>query len=513
MGASKFRREIAGKTASFFLFSARTLYFFSRGGYNKGRNILDTRRIFFVTREQTEKKHFYKWVWMLILPIALQNLINVGVSAADVLMLGAIGDAASSEIALSAASLAGQVTYIFSLILFGLSSGAAVLTAQYWGKGDRGSVEKVLALSVRFAFCFGIPFFLAALCAPELLMRIFAQDEAVIAEGVKYLRIVSGTYLCMSFSVVFLNVMRSVERVVVSLAVYSLSLVTNVALNAVFIFGCGAIPAMGVTGAAIATLCARILELIVTALYAAFYKLPVRFRVRYLFRVEKQLTRDYIRYALPVLLNELLWGSGTSAVTAVIGHLDTSASSANAVAQVVRQLGTVFTMGVANAAAIVIGKTIGEGREGDARVYSGRLLKMSLLLGVASAAVVLGCIPVLTAVLDLGEAARGNLVMMLGVLSYYILFQSFASVIVVGVLRGGGDTKYGLLADVGFLWGFAVPAGALAAFVFHAPLWLVYVLLTGDEVLKAIPVGFRYRSGKWLKNVTRDMPSADEGNL
>ncbi len=457
-----------------------------------------------IEETKAQKRSFYKTVWALLIPIALQNLITVGVSAADVLMLGAIGDEAAAEVALSAASLAGQVTFIFSLILFGLSSGAAVLTAQYWGKGDRVSVEKVLALTVRFAYCFGIPFFLAALCLPEPLVRVFAGDEAVIAEGVKYLRIVSASYLFMSFSVVFLNVMRSVERVIVSSVVYFVSLVVNVILNAVFIFGAGALPAMGVSGAAIATLCARVFEFCIVVVYACAAKLPVRFRIRYLFRSEKQLVKDYFRYAGPVLLNELFWGSGTSAVTAVIGHLGNAASGANAVVQVVRQLGVVFTMGVSNAAAIVIGKTIGEGREKEARVYSGRLVCMSAITGVASAAVVLCCIPVLTRLLDLSEEAKSNLIMMLCVLAVYILFQSVACVIVVGLLRAGGDTRFGLITDVGFLWLFSVPAGAIAAFALHAPLWVTYILLSSDEVLKAVPVFLRYRSGKWLKNVTRD---------
>lgn len=451
-----------------------------------------------------EKKKFYQLVWGLLIPIALQNLINVGVSAADVLMLGAIGDSTAAEVALSASSLAGQVTFIFSLILFGLSSGAAVLTAQYWGKGDHKSIEKILALSVRFAFCFGLLFFLAALAFPEALMRIFAGEAAVIAEGVKYLRIVATSYLFMSFSIVFLNVMRSIERVVVSSVVYFISLIVNVILNFVFIFGCGAIPAMGVAGAAIGTLSARFVELVIVILYAIFQDLPVRFCIRYVFKGDKQLTKDYMKYAIPVLLNELLWGSGASAVTAVIGHLGNAASSANAASQVVRQLGTVFTMGVSNAAAIIIGKSIGEGKEAESRVYANRLVKLSVLLGLASAVVVVACIPILSSLLDLGEEARGNLIMMLCVLSYYILFQSYACVVIVGILRAGGDTKFGLIIDVGALWLFSVPVGALVAFVFHAPLWVTYVVLTADEVIKSFPVAWRFRSGKWLTNVTRD---------
>lgn len=457
-----------------------------------------------------EKKAFYRAVWFLILPIAAQNLINVGVTAADVLMLGAYTGDVSGEVALSASSLAGQVTFIFSLILFGLSSGAAVLTAQYWGKGDLVSVEKVLAVSIRFAYCFGIPIFLVALILPDPVMHVFSNDAAVIAEGAKYLRIVAASYLFMSFSVVFLNVMRSVERVIVSSAVYLTSLVVNVALNALFIFGAGAIPAMGVSGAAVATLCARVLEFIIVCFYAAFARIPVRFRFRYLFRSDKQLTKDYVRYAVPVLLNELLWGGGTSAVTAVIGHLGTAASGANAAAQVVRQLGIVLTMGVANATAIVIGKTIGEGREEDAKVYAKRLVGMTAIVGAVSAAIVLCCIPVLTRVLELSDQAREYLIVMLIVLSYYIFLQAFNCLFIVGILRAGGDTRYGLFADVGTLWGIAVLWGAIAAFAFHAPLPVVYILLTSDEIFKIPLVLWRYKSGKWLKNVTREQAKERE---
>lgn len=462
---------------------------------------------------KAEKKAFFKSVWLLVIPIALQNLINVGVSAADVLMLGAIGDAVQAEIALSAASLAGQVTFIFSLALFGLSSGAAVLTAQYWGKGDTRSVERVMGLAVRFSYCFGILFFLAALLLPEPLMRVFAGDEAVIEEGIKYLRIVATSYLFMSFSVVFLNVMRSVERVVVSTVVYLISLVVNVILNFIFIFGVGKIPAMGVAGAAIGTLGARAVEFIIVVVYATCFRLPVRFRIRNVFHSDKQLFKDYLHYALPVLLNEIFWGSGSSAVTAVIGHLGNAASSANAAAQVVRQLGTVFIMGISNAAAIIVGKTIGQSLVKEAETYAKRLVKLSFLIGVASMAVVLACIPILTNLLDLTQAARENLIMMLAVLSVYILFQSLACVIIVGILRAGADTKFGLVLDVGFLWCVAVPAGALAAFAFNAPLWAVYVLLTSDELLKCVPTILRFRSKKWLHNVTREIPPEEENAL
>ena len=329
-------------------------------------------------------KQFYLSVIALVIPMALQNLINVGVTAADVVMLGRVG-----ETALSGASLAGQIQYIMTLFLFGLTSGATVLTAQYWGKKDIDTIEKVLGLGMRAAVAVGLLFFLAAQLIPGQLMKIFTGDADVIREGISYLRIVSFSYVFMGITQTYLYIMRSVERVVVATVVYLCSLLCNIMINAVLIFGLFGMPALGVRGAAIGTLVSRLLEMLLVCLYSHFWNKEIKFRFRYFRKTEKVLTMDFLKYAFPVVLNEVLWGMGTAANTAILGHMGSSAVAANSVAQVARQLATVVTFGVSSAAAIYLGKTIGEKKMEHAKAYAHKFLVLSLLLGIAGGVVIL----------------------------------------------------------------------------------------------------------------------------
>lgn len=306
--------------------------------------------------DKSDSRVFYRNVFALVVPMALQNLINVAVTSADVMMLGQVG-----ETVLSASSLAGQVQFIMTLFFFGLTSGAAILTAQYWGKGDTRTIEKVMGIALRFSLCTGLVFALAAFLIPAQLMRIFTPEEDVIAEGVKYLRIIAVSYVPMALTNIYLNIMRSVERVIVSTVTYLVSLVTNVALNAVFIFGLLGFPAMGIQGAALATVCARLVELVIVLVYSKKINRTVRLSVRDIFVRDPLLFRDFLTYSVPVMINELLWGAGAAMNSVVIGHLGSAAVAANSVAQVARQLATVVAFGIANATAIMIGKAIGAG--------------------------------------------------------------------------------------------------------------------------------------------------------
>ena len=282
------------------------------------------------------RKDFYQKVIALVVPMALQNLINVGVSATDVVMLARIG-----EEVLSGCSLGGQVFFIFNLFLFGTASGVSVLTAQYWGKRDTDSIEKLLGIVMRLAVTVGLIFMLGSFFFPAQLMRIFTDEPEIIAEGVKYLQIVAFTYPMVALSMTYLNLIRSIEKVMISTVIYALSLVLNFAVNAVLIFGLFGAPRLGIVGAAIGTLCARALELVIMLWYAYFRNRVIRIRLSALIHPDRGLIRDFLRYSSPVVLNEFFWGAGYSAIAAVIGHLGSSAVAANSVAQVMRQLATV----------------------------------------------------------------------------------------------------------------------------------------------------------------------------
>ena len=441
---------------------------------------------------------FYRTVIGLVVPMALQNLINVGVTAADVVMLGAVG-----ETALSGASLAGQVQYIMTLFLFGLTSGATVLTAQYWGKGDRETIEKILGMTVKAAVLVTALFTVAALTVPSLLMQIFTSDPAVIAEGVKYLRIVAFTYIMIGVTQAYLYVMRSVERVVVATVVYLCSLLCNIVMNSIFIFGLFGLPAMGVSGAALGTLCARILEVILTAGYARLFNKEIKLRPKYILHTDRTLFRDFMKYALPVVANEVMWGMGTAANTAILGHLGSAAVAANSVAQVARQLATVVSFGLSSAAAIYLGKTIGERKLNMPAPMQNALLYSVWSWGVLGGLVILAVSGPAAAALSLTDTAKGYLRIMFYVMSYFVIAQAFNTTMVVGIFRSGGDTRFGLIMDVSTMWGCSILLGFIAAFVLKLSVPAVYVILMSDEIIK-IPISLRrYRRYKWLKDVTR----------
>lgn len=457
------------------------------------------------TKQQTTNnlninwKNFYKSVFALVFPMAIQNLINVGVTATDVFMLGRVG-----ETVLSGASLAGQIQFIMTLVFFGITAGATVLTAQYWGKREIKTIEKVLGMALTGGILIAAVFSLLAVTIPEALMRIYTSDPAVIAEGAKYLRIVGVSYLFMAVTQVYLNIMRSIERVVVATVIYFISLVVNFVINGILIFGLFGAPRLEIVGAAIGTLTARVTETVLVLLYARFKNQVVKIRLRYLIHIDRVLLHDFLVYSMPVVLNELMWGLGSSCNTAIIGHLGSAAVAANSVAQVARQLAQVVVFGISNATAIWLGKTLGEGKLLHAKAYAKRFVGLSLVLGAAGGALILILGPIVAKVLTLSALSQKYLKFMFFVMSYFVVGQAFNTTMVCGIFRSGGDTKFGLYMDVLSMWGCSILFGFLAAFVFHAGVLTVYVILMSDEIIK-MPVSYwRYRKYKWLKDVTRE---------
>lgn len=451
-----------------------------------------------MTNNTNEVKAFYKMAFMLIMPMALQNLINVGISSIDVLMLGKV-----SETVLSAASLASQVQFIMMLVFFGLTSGAAVLTAQYWGKGDKISIIKIMGICMRFSLIVAVFFTLAIFIFPAQIMNIFTDEKPVITEGVKYLRIISLSYIFMSITMIYLNVMRSVERVVVSTVVYLISFVSNGIIAALLIFGLFGLPKLGIQGAALATLASRGIELIIVIVYASKYNDVLHFKPSSIFVRDKYLFRDFLYYSMPVTLNELMWGGGVAMNAVVIGHLGSSVVSANSVAQIARQLAMVIAFGLANATAISVGKVIGENNLDMAKKYSNRFIKLSILAGILGAVLILLARPITMSVLNISPLTQGYLSVMMYVMSYFSIAQAINTTLIVGVFRAGGDTRFGLYLDIATMWGGSILFGVLAAFVFKWSVPVVYIILMSDEIIKIPLTVSRYKSCKWLNNVTR----------
>ena len=445
-----------------------------------------------------ESKNFYRKTLALVIPMALQNLINVGISSIDVIMLGKVG-----EKVLSGASLGAQVQFIMGLLLFGVTSGAAVLMAQYWGKRDMRSIETVFSIAVKIALAAGVLFTIAALAVPQVLMSFFTNDDEVMANGVLYLRVVGFSYIPNALTMIYLNSIRSMEKVGIGLVTYLFSLVTNIIVNALLIFGYFGFPKLGVMGAAAGTVAARIVEFIIVLIYDKKFNDVFTFHLKYLKIKNKGLESDFLKISAPVIANELMWGLGLSTMTAITGHLGSAATAANSVAQVCRNLATVIAFGVANAAAVMIGKAIGEGNKELAKIYGGRFIKLSIGTGIFGSLVLLCARPVILSVLVLSDDARKLLSVMILIMSYYVIAQAYNTTLIVGIFRGGGDTRFGFFLDVAFMWGVSIIIGYIAAFVFGLPAVVVAFILYSDEVLK-IPVStWRYKTYKWLNDVTR----------
>ncbi len=443
-------------------------------------------------------REFLKIVFGLAFPIALQNLINTAVTTADVVMLGKVG-----ETALSSSSLAGQVQFVMSLMIFGMTSGASVLTAQYWGKKDIKTIEKVFSMTLCFALTAGIIFFLVSEFFPEQIMHIFSSEQEVIAGGASYLRIVAFSYPLSAFCTGYLYLMRSIERAKIGTAVFACSLVANVLMNAVFIFGLLGLPAMGVRGAALATFLSRCLEFVIVVYYMWKVNRQVRVRRGYFFHWDRLLLKDFLVLSIPVVLNETLWGAGMSANAAILGQMGSPAAAANSVVRVIRELVMVMSIGLSAATSVLVGKAIGEKKLDEAETYAGRMVCLSIGVTSCASAVMFSLRHVIVGALVLGPEAKEYLLFMLAVLAVYNLCQSVTCPVIVGVLRAGGDTRFGLILEGSALWVGSIFMGWIGAFLLHLPVKAVFALLMLDEFIKLPFAAWRYRSKVWLKDVTR----------
>ena len=453
------------------------------------------------------EKSFYKNVLAIALPIALQNFIVFATSMMDTIMLGSVG-----ETLLSASALANQPFFILSLVCFGLSGGATVLASQYWGKRDMASIRMIFSIVLKAAFFISAVLGLAVLLAPETVMGLYSKNPEIIAEGAKYLRIIGYAYFFFGVGNTLLCSIRSVELVKISVVVNSSSFVTNVFLNWVLIFGNLGAPAMGIRGAAVATLTARILEFVITMVYVLFIDKRLQMRVRDLFRFDKVFAKDLLVYGTPVLLNEVMWSLGITLQAALLGHIEYASGdpvAANSVTSMVQQLSTIVIFGVANAAAVMVGKAIGEKDLDTAERRAHTLKYMSFIVGAAACLIILLLRSVAVDFYNIPEASKALARDMMVVMAVVTFFVSVSSISIVGILRGSGDTRFCLTVEMISLWLVALPLAFLAAMVFRWPVPVVLLLMKIDEPLKSLLCMLRMRGRKWMKSVAREFEKAE----
>ena len=445
-----------------------------------------------------DNKAFYSRLTRIAAPIAFQSLMLALVAACDALMLGRV-----AQEQMTAVSLATQIQFIQNMFLMAVTSAGSILGAQYWGKGDRQTMQSLFHLMLRFAGLLSILFFAACELIPGLLMHIFANDAALIEIGSAYLRIAGWSYLITGISQCYLTMMKVTDHVNPSAWISSCVVVLNIVFNAIFIFGLFGIPSMQARGAALATTISRVIELALCLIVSsgAGYIRPA---IRRLFIGTRQLTIDFIKQCLPLLGGGLFWGVGFTSYTAIMGHMGVDAAAANSVAAVVRDLICCACNGIGSAAGIMVGNELGAGNLERGKACGIKLMKLSYVVGFASTAVVLAITPLIVRMVILTETAHGYLTGMMCIMAVYMIGRCVNTVTINGVLDGGGDTLFDMYSLAVCMWGIAIPLALLGAFVFHWPVLLVYACTCLDEVGKIPWVMLRFRKYKWVRNLTND---------
>ena len=447
---------------------------------------------------QADRKIFYGKLAAIAAPIAFQSLMLSLVAACDAFMLGQV-----EQNQMTAVSLASQIQFVQNMILMAITGAGSILGAQYWGKGDRETMQKLFHLMLRFAGLLSILFFALCELVPGILMMLFTGDAELIAIGSSYLRIAGWSYLITGISQCYIAMMKVTDHVTPSAWISAAAVILNIVFNAVFIFGMLGAPRMEARGAALATTIARVIELLLCLVISAGAGY-IRPALTKLFEGSRQLTLDFGRQCLPLLGGSLLWGVGFTSYTAIIGHMGTDAAAANSVAAVIRDLICCACNGIGSAAGIMVGNALGAGDLERGKEYGIRLVKISYVIGFASTALVLAVTPLVVRMVILTDEARGYLTGMMVIMAFYMIGRCVNTITINGVLDGGGDTIFDMYSLAVCMWGIAIPLALLGAFVFHWHVLLVYACTCLDEVGKIPWVMLRFRKYKWLRNLTRD---------
>ena len=446
--------------------------------------------------ENKQAHDFTKKLLTLVFPIAFQQFMLALVSASDALMLGIL-----TQDSLSAVSLASQVTFVENLFFAAMTIGLSMFAAQYWGKKDRASVERIFAYVMKITAAVSFVFFLASLCIPNALMHIFTNEQSLIDGGAVYLRTVSLSFLLTGISQIYLCTLKNTGKAAKSSVISSVSVVINIALNAVLIFGLFGLPKLEIAGAALATVIARVIEVVWCILETA-KKDRVKLKLCNIIHDDKLLRHDFWKYTTPVLGNEIVWGVGFTMYSVIMGHLGTDAVAANSIANIVKNLVACFGLGLGSGGGIMVGNELGAGQLEKAKEYGRKLCKMSIICGTISGLVLLGFSPLILAITDLSDTANTYLKWMLVMCSYYMIGKSINGTTIAGIFCAGGDSKFGFLCDTITLWCITVPLGLIAAFVLKLPVLAVYFIVNLDEIVKLPAVYRHYIKYKWVKDLT-----------
>ncbi len=444
-------------------------------------------------------KAFYSEALMIVLPVVLQAIINQGVNMMDTIMVGKLGEAA-----ISASSLANQFYNIYTFLCMGLSAAGLVLAAQYWGAGDKVTVRKVFDILIQIIFAASTLFAILSLALPRQIISLYTNDQEVIAAGAGYLRITALVYLPHGIALVISNIMRSVGNARIGLYVSLASFFVNIGCNYVFIFGKLGFPAMGVSGAALGTLCSRAVEFGVCIFFVLVIDRKLCYRpTRLLRQPEKPLLREFIRLGLPAIISDTILAFASSAIGMILGHMGREFVSAYSIVSVVDRMCTLATSGVGSAAGIMVGQSVGAGEAAEAKRRGFSFLMLTAVLGVIGAILVVIVGDWSISLYDITPDTIAITRTMMIASALVVPFQNISSTLGKGVLRGGGDTQFLMVADVIFQWVASIPLGYLAGLVLNLSPFAVLLIVRIDYVIKGIWFIQRLTTDKWIHQVKR----------
>lgn len=454
---------------------------------------------YIIMGKERSTKELYVWTLKLAIPLMVQNLINTLVNTADTIMLGFVG-----QTAMAASALANQYTFVLFCIFFGMATATSVMCAQYWGKGDKNTIERIIGLSARVALVCSVLFTVISSLFPVEIMRIFTNSPETVELGAEYLRVISISFVFMAIEAVYLSALRSIGKIVFPSVVSVVSLCVNIILNAIFIFGLFGAPIMGVTGVALGTVIARGVSLTMCIVYS--FSGEIRFRAKYIFASAGVLTKDFVKICLPSIGNDMVWSLATTVFAAILGHMGDDIVAANAVAVMLVDIAAIAMRGFAGATTIVIGQTLGAGRIEETKSYAKKLILLVIYVAAAGCLIIVLLRPAILAFYmdKLTPKALNFLGIMIFMTTYRMIGEGINTCLICGCFRGGGDTTYGLIMDFIMMWIVAIPLMAIAAYVLKLPPIGVYFVMTLDELIKMPFIFIHFNKYKWLKNITRD---------
>jgi putative MATE family efflux protein len=444
-----------------------------------------------------KNKVFYSTLLTIAVPIVIQNLISSSLNLVDNVMIGQLG-----ETFIAATGLANQIFFIMTLMLFGGNSGISIYIAQYWGNRQYDKIKSVLSIGLVFAFIVSSVFFILGFVFPTQVLGVLSKDAAVIREGANYMRIVSLSYVITAISFAFGFSARGVGKPKLPMVASVVSLLINTALNYVLIFGHFGFKAYGIEGAAIATLIARVVELIIV-IVGVYRFIPVlSVKASDFLGIKKETIKSVGKTALPVIFNEFFWSLGMTAYALVYARIGTEAVAAVMISNTVNNLFMVVGFGLGNASAVMLGNALGAGEIKRAIEYNKKFLALSVLLGIVIGALITLTAPfIVTKLYKLTPESYKITQMTLQILSVFIAFKFYNTIIIIGTLRSGGDTLFSMILEISCVWLIGVPLALIGAFVLKLPVFWVVAMVNIEEVCKVLFGLPRILSNKWAKKI------------